>query len=386
LDVPALLKRTADKIGFDRGSYLEKNIPNNVSDITVFLFLGDIRSSFILSSLLIKRYREEIKGSKYFIICTWPGFNDLFPFANEVWTIREESILKNLYATSHRFENHSELLLDYRRSLNWVFEDVQDASVLKDYYDDGINQLFWDVFKFSKRTLLNIPSATILGEAFNRELIKRPGYKVMVYPSIWARSWKHGLLQYIKTDKMFWFGLIERLLLEGITPVVYNNAWTHDVSPEFTDRCIYFSDKSVLKVMGAMRAVGCVIDVFSGIDRWAIEARAPFISVDERARYNGQKEMEIDGICCEETLPRKYIFLFPTIIDCGDKNAWKSNIYDAIISKLLLFLPSLDRTTWPSMTEKTETVLYEKVSQRKMKKLGVKFIKLNKELIDDGEL
>ena len=52
----------------------------------------DMRSSCVASALLLKRYREEIKGSKYFILVSWPGFGGLFPFVNEYWEVSDESL------------------------------------------------------------------------------------------------------------------------------------------------------------------------------------------------------------------------------------------------------------------------------------------------------
>jgi hypothetical protein len=340
------------------------------------LFFGDIRSSFVLSSLLFKRYREEVKGSKYFIVCTWPGYEGLFPTANEVWTWRNETSVPTIENSIDRFENSSDLLVDCRKHLNWVFNEVVGPEVLALYYNDGITQDFLDKFKLIKRTLLNIPSATLVGQNFNQEMIHRQGYKVFVWPSLKIRCWDRGKLIYLKTPKEFWLGLLNRMIKEGLVPVVYHSDLMHDVSMDLAEKCIYLSNKDMLTVMGAMRAVGCVLDVFTGIDRFAIEARTPFVSLDERARYYGQKENEIDGLCCEDNLPRKYIFLFPTIISGGDSGMWNLNIYDPIMAKILRFLPTLDRANWPSPTDKTELVLYEKVTQKKMKRIGTKFIKV----------
>ena len=58
-----------------------------------------------------------------------------------------------------------------------------------------------------------------------------------------------------------------------------------------------------------------------------------------------------------------------------------------VIAKLLEFLPTLNRDEWPSPVESNEIVLYENVKKNKMKKLGIKFIKVNRDMrrSDDGE-
>lgn len=379
VDVPGLLKRTVDKLGFVRGPYMESAIPLDASEITVFTFFGDIRSSFVLSSMLLRRFREEVKGSRYFIVVTWTGYKDLFPYANEVWTVRDTAVAQEMAKRSLRFGNSSDLLTEIRQKLNWVFTEVIDATELERYYNDGITQEFWDKFRNFKRNLVNIPSATILGNDFLKELGRRPGYKVLTFPAIHVRSWRHGMLTYQKTPKQFWVDMYEHFLANNIMPVVYRGIDGHDVTPELTDRCLYIHDTDVLRLFGAMRAVGCVLDVFTGFDRWAIASRTPFVSLDERQRYFGQKENEVDGLCCHEALPRKYIFLFSTIIEYGALDIWKVNIFEPITAKLLSFLPTLNRSSWPSMSESNEIVPYSKVTKLKMKKIGTKFIKIKKE-------
>jgi hypothetical protein len=145
---------------------------------------------------------------------------------------------------------------------------------------------------------------------------------------------------------------------------------------ELTDECIHFREPDLTKVLAAMRAVGCVLDVFSGISRLAIAARCPFLCVDERRRFSGMSEYEIDDLCAFQ-LPREYIYSFTTIIESGERAAWKSNLYDLITVKLNKFIPSLDRDTWPSTTECNLIVPYERVRQEKSKKLGTRFIKVS---------
>jgi hypothetical protein len=358
---------------------MESAIPLDAGEITVFTFFGDLRSSFVLSSLLLRRYREEVKGSRYFIVVTWPGYSGLFPYANEVWTVKDTSAAAEMMKKASRFANPSDMLIEIRQQLNWVFTEVLDASELETYYNDGITQEFWDKFKHVKRTFLNIPSATFLGNEFLQELGRKPGHKVLTSPSTHIRTWQHGKLVYTKTPKQFWVDMYEHFLKNNITPVVYAGLNAHDITPEMTDRCLYIHDPDVLKLYAAMRAVGCVLDVFTGLDRWAVAARTPFVSLDERQRYFEQKENEIDGLCCPEGLPRKYIFLFPTIIEYGALDVWKVNIFEPITAKLLSFLPVLDRSAWPSMSESNEIIPYSNVSKKKMKKIGTKFIKVNKE-------
>ena len=379
IDVPSILTRAADKCGFTRTRWVEKDIPSNLSNICAVFFFGDVRSSFILSSMLLKRYREQVKTSKYFIVCTWPGYEHLFPYVNEVWTIREEGVLKKFALSANGFANESELSVHFRRELNYWLEDVTGPEAFLSIYDNGIKKEFWDKFKHVRRYLISVPSSGILGADFNRQLIASDA-KVLLYPVEQIRSWRQGSLAYIKSPKNFWVKLAESLIANDITPLIYQNFTTHDLSTELSDGCMYTTEKDVVKLMGIMRTVGCVLDVFSGISRWSMAARTPFVALDERLRYNGQKEYEIDDLLADKTLPRRYVFSFPTIVQENSVDIWKNNFFDVILSTMGSFLAELDREKWPSPVEREEIVLYDNVRQMRTNKMGTKFLKVNRDL------
>ena len=85
--VADFLSRASDRNGFIRERFEERKIPTDHSSLIIMPFFGDLRSSCILSSLLLQRYREETKGSKYFIFASWPGFQGLYPYVDEYWAI-----------------------------------------------------------------------------------------------------------------------------------------------------------------------------------------------------------------------------------------------------------------------------------------------------------
>lgn len=379
LDVASILKRAAEQGGFIRTRYIEKNIPTSISDITVMMFFGDMRSLFVLSSILLKRYREEMKGSKYFILCTWPGYEFLFPYVDEYWVLRDSGILNRFMEDAGGFVNTSHYFGIYQRNLNHFFEEVLEPNVLLPYYDNGLTQEFFDRFKHVKVTLPSVPSAAILGAKFNKDLAKRHGYKVFLYPAIYVQHWAHGKIQHLKSMKDFWVQFAKKLASEGFVPVAYRSQWTHDLSTELPDQCIYLEEPDMFKVLGAMRAVDCTIDVFTSISRLAIAARSPFIQYDERTRHAGIKEYEIDGLCCAETLPREYIYGFPTIIENGNLPLWDNSLFANIINRLSKFLPDLDRDKWPTPSEGTEIVPYDSVRKKKLQRFGTRFVKVERD-------
>jgi hypothetical protein len=175
--------------------------------------------------------------------------------------------------------------------------------------------------------------------------------------------------------KDFWVSLIERLLKEQFLPVIYNNYYTHDVSPHFLEKCLYLSNLDVSGVMSAMRSTGCVLDVFTGISRLAIGARCPFVVMRERIAVNTLKDYEIDDLCGEGT-PKEYVYIFPSISDEINKPLWNQSLFDGMIAKLNTIMMDFNRDNWPSPLESYEIMTYDRVRRIKNKKLGTKFIKV----------
>lgn len=144
MEVSNFLIKAAEKTGFVRDFFKEENIPTDSSRITVVPFFGDIRSLFVLSSLLLNRVRNQDRSSKYLIVCSWPGFGCLFPYVDEYWSIQDESVLSQLYSSAKKFKNDSAIASSYYRSLNQhFFEDVIIPSEhFVGIYDNGIEDGF----------------------------------------------------------------------------------------------------------------------------------------------------------------------------------------------------------------------------------------------------
>src|SRR5262245_17371709 len=117
IDVKDFLRRTADRNGFLRERYEDAKVPGDPDGLAIMPFFGDWRSTFVLSSLLLKRYKEELKGSKYFILLSWPGFASLFPYVDEYWTVGEDQF-KKLYSNTDSMENRSDQGVVHLRNLH----------------------------------------------------------------------------------------------------------------------------------------------------------------------------------------------------------------------------------------------------------------------------
>jgi hypothetical protein len=365
------LKRAAEKTGFNRESYVEKNTPTISDNIVVVPFFGDLRSTFILSSLLLKPYAEQHK--KYIILCSWPGFQGWFPYVSEYWSIKDNTSLQTLALGANNFYNTSNLTTDYIRAFNQQFENVLTYDDWQKFYKNGLTKQYRDAFEI-KRYLPEVYSLSKLNDVFRHDLARRVGPKVMVYPSKQVRSWRMGRLEYVTIQRDFWRGLLNRLLDEKIVPVIYQNQFTYDLSQDFTERCVWMSTPDVSQVTCAMRATDCVLDFHSGISRMAIAARTPFVCIDERIRYIEHKEYEIDDLC-SGSLPRQYSFSFSSLVTEGAPSEWDGSVNDGIIFTLKKFLPTLNRNNWPSTAESYEPVSYDNVRDWKARRMGIRFLK-----------
>lgn len=373
------LKRSADRNGFTRERFDERKIPTDHSGLTVFPFFGDLRSVVILSTLLLHRYKQEVKNSKYFILASWPGLQGLFPYIDEYWAMSDNAHIKRFYQQAEGFRNKSDLTTIYTRNLNEFFRDVIDYKEFELYYRNGLTNEFFKRFKDTQRFLPFIPSSTILGREFNKELSTKAGYKIFIHPSMFGKQWHLGRAKNVATKKEFWTELVEKLLENNYVPVIWQNHLTYDISQEFAGRCLFLLENDFIRALSVMRATGCVLDVFNNLSRLAVLARCPYICVDERSRYSYLREYEIDDLC-GINLPRDYIFTFSTIISDGNPYSWSKDIFQSILSKLDKFLPDLNRDDWPSTGESYEAVPYKEfVKIPKPKKLGTRLLKITRD-------
>lgn len=373
------LKRSAERNGFVRERFEESKVPTDHSNLVIFPFFGDLRSMTVLSSFLLKRYREEVKNSKYFIMASWPGFQGLFPYVDEYWSISDEVHLKRFYEESDGFRNKSEFNTIYTRNLNEFFRDVVSYTDLEPFYKNGFTNKFFEKFSTPKRFLPFVPSSSTLGKDFNKDLSMKAGYKVFIHPSVFAKQWYFGKSKNIRCKREFWTELVSSLLENNYVPVIWQNSFSYDISQEFIGKCIFIGESDVVRALSAMRTTGCVLDVFNNISRLAILARCPFVSVDERSRYSNVREYEIDDLSAYN-LPKDYIFTFSTIISEGNPVNWSQDIFQSILKKLDGFIPEINRDELPSTGESTEIVPYKDfVRTIKRKKICTKFLRINKD-------
>jgi hypothetical protein len=368
----SILGRAAKRSGFERSTFKDRNVPESMSSITILPFFGDIRSMVILSSLLLHRYKE---SKKYFIICSWPGFEGLFPYVDEYWSIKDK-LAERMFSSSNGMTNNSSIAIAVERSLNYFFEDVVNTSELSEYYNNGITDEFFDSFEniICFKPVLN--SLNVLGRQFAEEFAKREGNKVFLSPTKLVHGWGKKKVQHHKIGIDFWISLVEFLLREGYEPVIYQNQiTTHDLSIKFAEKCLYVADRNIINVMSVMHSCGCVLDVFNGMSRLSLLARTPYVCCDERERHNGTKEFEIDYLCGKKN-SKEYIFSFANLITIGYDDVWENSLFNNIKKKLNNIFSNVEQL--PSTSESYEMVSYEDVKKAKAKKMGVRLLKLPK--------
>jgi hypothetical protein len=239
------------------------------------------------------------------------------------------------------------------------------------YYNNGLTQKFFDDYKEINYFLPSIPSPSL-------ELAKKISkfnYSVFICPSPQIKIWRNGREEIASVSIHLWHTLINSLIAEGVFPVVWLSSSAYDVSSIFTDKCAYVTEANSLSVLSAMRASSCVLDICSGLSKFAIMARAPYLCADIRQRYFGTKEYELDDLCAVG-IQKKYAFLFNNAIEID----WNYALIQVLI-KLKQFLPTIDRNNLKSAVETDDILVYDNVRKRKTRKIGLNFIKVNNEKV-----
>ncbi len=377
LELKEYLDIAAKRNGYLRQSYEDNKIPHEFDDVCVMPFFGDMRHTFVASSLLLKRYREEAKGSKYFILISWPGYRTLFPYVDEYWTPGDTTLSKRLWDGASKFSNKSSTYAVGLTTILESFREVVKPEILLDYYNNGITQAFWDRFKHVKTWLPQVSSHAVLGREFSRDVANKAGFKVVIFPTTTIDSWKIGKVSSVPAPRDFWVQLVKYIKSQGFVPVVIRSFQTHDLSQDTHDDAIHLADPDMSKLLAAIRLCGCVLDVFNGSSRLAIAARTPYLCCDERSRYFNSHDYEVDDLC-GRGVPREYIYSFSSICQMPS-SYWESAFFRHVTMKLNDFLPTLDRDKWPTTTETYQITPYDSVRKLKRRKLGTKLLKIIKD-------
>ena len=363
-EVRDFIKRVLSRTRISREKFVENKVPSSFSPIKLVLFFGDIRSEFVLSTLLMHRLYD-IGRSDYLIVLGWPGHSGLFPYADEYWCVEDENVLSDLNRHVSGFDNDK--LAGYEKSLLRYFDHVTPAAgVVASYYSDGFSKEFIERFKEIHYQLPSVPSIAI---RWGQELSQDTGPRIVLNPSKFVQTWQQGRSLHRLVQEEFWETLVSQLLKRHYRPVLLTDYASYDLSPHFNDACAYITDQNLLTRLGAMRASDCVLDMFNGLSRYALVARCPYFICDERMRYFNSRDYELDDLC-GSALPKDFFFSFTPLLDGGH-----DQIVHGVMNKLDQFIPTIDKDRLPSSVEKDVRLPYELIRKRNPLRLGLRFLK-----------
>lgn len=373
------LELAAQRIKFTRKKYDNQVVPSDLDDIIVVPFFGDIKHICILSSFILNNYKR-VKSSKYIILLSYPGFDQIFPYVDEYWQPTDYSQIKQIFFNSNYFENKSEFYLNLFRSLNENFRTVLSCDIFKSLYNNKFQESYWTEFGKDEAKVFvpMIPSSAVIQKDLIKE-INSVNNKIFISPSIYINSWSNGKYNKLLSPKSFYIELIKNLINNKIFPIIWNNNLSYDLQDDFKDKidCLFVNSNNLFEVLPAMRLTGCVLDIFNSLSRLANIARTPSIILEERNKYFLSKEYEIDDLL-DLNLPGSRVFSFSSYIFNGNKSYWESDIFKSVIRNCEEILPFIDRENLPSTSEINKKINLSIIRRVKNKKMGTKFLKIPK--------
>lgn len=373
------LNKVCIKLKLTRKKYDDNNVPNDLDDLAVIPFFGDLKHTYILSTIILNNYKR-IKSSKYIILISYPGFEHLFPYVDEYWHPEDFSKIKQIYLNSEYFENKSEFYLNLLRGLNENFRSVVGSEFFTKLYNNKFQEEYWKLFgkDDAKIYIPMIPSSAIINKEVIKEINTRNN-KIFILPSTHINSWSNGKYKKVNVPKNFYVELIKNLIKNKIFPVVWNNSISYDLNDEFKDKldCLFINSENLLEILPIIRLTGCCLDIFNSLSKLANIARTPSIIIEERNKYFLSREYEIDDII-EIKLPGIKIYSFSNSVSQGDKNHWEMGLFNSINKSCVDLLPYIDREELPSTSEINKKINLLSIRKIKNKKLGTKFIKIQK--------
>lgn len=367
-EVIDFIKRVIDKSQLNRELFSDRKTPSRFDDIRIIPFFGDVASEFIFSTMLGHR----IFKHDYLIMCSWPGHSQIFEGVDEYWSPKDVASLGDLHRHANGFLNSKSNI--YERMLLRYFDRVTTPDeFVNDYYHQGFTSRYFKEFDDIEYILPAIPSANLswhykehTGNLF-----------IFLSPTKYIHRWVQGSSQKMLVEESFWIELISKLISKGFTPCLMQNYGTYDMSIEFNQKCMYITDQNIMANLALMRACDCVLDVFNGISRMALIARAPYFVCDERQRYFNTRDYILDDLCGKD-LPHDCMYSFAPI--ASGKTTYR--LVDAIVNRLMEWLPKLDKNDLPSTGRLVRRLSYDSVGRKEPQRIGVRFIsvpKLNEE-------
>jgi hypothetical protein len=172
---------------------------------------------------------------------------------------------------------------------------------------------------------------------------------------------------------------VEFLIDKKIFPVIWNNNFSYDLNNEFKNYidCLIVNSNNMFELLPTIRMTGLCLDIFNGISKFSTIARTPSLIFEERNKYFLSREYEIDDLT-DLNMLNKRIFTFSNTIIRGNKSYWEKDIFNTIENFCSEQLPYIDRDNLPNTAEINKKMEISLIRKLKNKKLGTKFIKIEK--------
>lgn len=371
-----MIQRAADRCGFRRESFQDRNLPTNRSNIRVVHFAGDIRSEAVISSLLLSRECSR-SGGKYTILCSYNNHSCLFPYVDEYWSVVSGDDQEEMISEADGLDNPSGVYAMQRRSLNYFFDDVVGGDAFAKFYDGKLTRGFYEAYGEIERFLPNIPSVAILNQKLMQELGSRSGRKVAILPYKRIRCHTKPRKEVISIPRSFYEHLCLRLLDRGWVPVVIGGSGRHDLSRDVSGSIYSFEDEMGAR-LSSIRACDCLLDIFAGSHCYAMLARSPYVAIDERKRRETSGGFELEDIC-GQGLSKTYIYSFLSLLENGGLQEWSAGILDPLCSRMAKFFESIPpRDLLPTTSESRVVIPREAIRGPSIRKVGMKFLKVER--------
>lgn len=359
-NVVDFLNRAVTKLHITRERFIDDKVPTSFNSIKILPFFGDVKAEFVLSTLLAYR----VFSNDYLILLSWPGHNGLYDYVDEYWTISDLNTLTDLHRYAHNFNNTKAEMYD--KMLMKYFDNVVDIKdIFSTYYHNGFTSKFLEQFTDIQYMLPSIPSAN-MAWGNNKSQQKK---KVLICPSKYVYRYQNNVEVKIMMDELFWIKLTKHLLEKDIHPIIMQNYGTYDLSTEFGSDAFYLTDGNIMAILAVMRASNCVLDVFNGISRYALIARAPYFVCDERQRYFGTRDYILDDLCGVD-IPKEFMYSFATVSNNSSYNL----LSEAIVNRVCDFLDTVDYNDLPSTTQFQKQLSYDNVRKKEVRRIGARFI------------
>lgn len=368
VDLKVYLSDFVSKNQINREFFLQNNIPTNFDQITVFLCFGNLRSVCATSTLVLPRVRKELKSTRYFIVVGQPNQKDLFPYADEYWSFKNENLNKMLNDKSVNNDNTSNEYVSVKRTFHEHFREVLDQRSYKDLYDFTFTENYWRKNKNVRVILPRVFSNSNFTEYPDKKLYELPERKVFIYPNKFVGD--------VEIPQEFWNYIIFNLTSQDVGVVCFYDDYAYDLSASNLDnkKVLFKKSNDLMVKMSWMKRTGFVLDFYSGISRLAAISKTSFLLIDDRKRYVLEKESEFEDVVFIKGNFSKRFFVLRDLFS-------SPSLMLILANNIVGCVEGIDYGKLAIESEYVDRIDdYKNIRYNRVTKMGIKYIKRHKGL------